>query len=109
MTQFLLALTAIVVVATLLASAAKVSHVQLYRSRIGLDLAGLVKLLPAELQRTDFNRYLFHIREDRIFVGLTFPTKEAYRGNPPNVGLEFDLSTGHLIAVHPEGVALGLK
>jgi hypothetical protein len=31
------------------------------------------------------------------------------KGNPPNVGLDFDLETGALVKVHEEGIGLGLK
>ncbi|MDI3287395.1 hypothetical protein [Polyangium sp. 15x6] len=74
------------------------------------DLESLVPLLPDELRQQPFIGVREHHRDGRIFVGLLLPSPDAKRkGNPENVGLEFDAETGRLIAIHPEGVALGIK
>ncbi|MDI3286646.1 hypothetical protein [Polyangium sp. 15x6] len=76
------------------------------------DLESLVPLLPDELRQQPFTGVREHWRDGRIFVGLLLPLPPGAKipcGNPANVGLEFDAETGDLIAVHPEGVALGIK
>lgn len=77
---------------------------------VGLDLAGLVALLPVELLYD--RRYIEFIvspnSNDRtLLVGLVYEVPYIYRGCPPHVGLEFDAQTGRLLAIHPDGVDLG--
>lgn len=77
---------------------------------VGRDLAGLVALLPDDLRGRRYDRFIVSPRGGRtLLVGLVYAVDFIYRGNPPNVGLEFDANTGRLLAVHPEGVGLGIK
>lgn len=81
-----------------------------YRERVGLDVPGLIALLPEELRGRPY--YGFRLapgQSGRISVGLCYRDGVLRRGNPPNVGLDFDPATGALLAVHPEGIGLGLK
>ena len=81
-----------------------------YREKVGLDLAGLINLLPAELRRHSYSRFrLGPWQHGRISVGLCYGDGRATKGSPPNVGLSFDPDTGALLQVHPEGIGLGLK
>ena len=81
-----------------------------YRQKVGLDLAGLIALLPEELRRHSYSRFkLARGQRERISVGLCYGDGRAKKGNPPNVGLDFDPDTGTLLQVHPEGIGLGLK
>jgi hypothetical protein len=82
-----------------------------YDERVGLDLEGLLALLPEELRRREYTTFVIAPSEhaDRIRVGLVYKTQMAFRGTPPNVGLAFDRKTGALVEVHPEGIGLGVK
>lgn len=80
-----------------------------YRQKVGLDLPGLIALLPEELRGRPY--YGFRLapgQRERISVGLCYRDGVLRRGNPPNVGLDFDPETGALRAIHPEGIGLGL-
>jgi len=83
---------------------------RLYRQKIGLDLAGLVALLPPELRGKRYYGFRLAPRQQgRISVGVCYHGEGLLQGNPPNVGLDFDPHTGGLLQVHPEGIGLGLK
>ncbi len=75
---------------------------------VGLDLAGLVALLPDNLRDRQYLDFIISPNSDRtLLVGLVYAVPYTYRGCPPHIGLEFDAQTGRLLAVHPEGVNLG--
>lgn len=81
-----------------------------YERAVGRDLAGLVELLPEELRGKEYTEYVIAPeREDKVSVGLVYKVEERPPGNPPNVGIDFDAKTGEVLAVHPDGIALGLK
>lgn len=85
---------------------------RLYREKVGLDLAGLVALLPeAQRGRRFVDFMIAPWSEGPLRVGLVYqPDDGLVRvGNPPNVGLEFDPGSGKLLAVRPDGVGLGIK
>ena len=75
---------------------------------VGLDLAGLVALLPETLRDRQYLYFIVSPNSDRtLLVGLVYAVPYIYRGRPPHIGLEFDAHTGRLLAVYPEGVNLG--
>lgn len=81
-----------------------------YREKVGLDLAELVALLPANLRTRSYRRFVVARSErDEVRVGLIYDADPRHRGNPPNVGLVFDRRTGALVSVCAEGLGLGLK
>ncbi|MCB9568039.1 MAG: hypothetical protein H6710_12660 [Myxococcales bacterium] len=81
-----------------------------YAARVGLDLAGLVALLPAPLQARSYTRFVLAPSPDaRIIVGLIYADEARRVGNPANVGLEFEAASGRLLKIHPAGVGLGIK
>lgn len=82
-----------------------------YDARVGLEPAGLVALLPPELQQRVYTEIVMAppYTSERIRVALVYDDGRMSRGNPPNVGLEFDANTGELLAVIAEGVGLGRK
>jgi hypothetical protein len=83
---------------------------RLYREKVGLDLAGLVALLPTDLQSRHYTDYVIaRWARNRICVGLVYDDGRLRCGNPPNVGLAFDRRDGSLLEVHPAGVGLGIK
>jgi len=87
---------------------------RLYDERVGLDLPRLVALLPPQLQGRAYLEYRLAPGDGRsLTVGLIYRPEhrpgEIHQGTPPNVGLEFDLQTGALLAVHEDGVGLGVK
>ena len=75
---------------------------------VGLDLVGLVALLPETLRDRRYLEFIVSPNSDRtVLVGLVYAVPYIYRGCPPHIGLEFDAQTGRLLAVYPEGVDLG--
>lgn len=83
-----------------------------YREKVGLDLAGLIALLPDELRTRDYVDFMVAPKVDEVLrVGLVLKNTSGVvpPGTPANVGLEFDAVSGALLKVHPKGVGLGLK
>ena len=84
----------------------------LYDEKVGLDLAGLVALLPGHLQDKEYIEFMLSPKaESVITVGLVHRDESAPKrvGNPLNVGISFDIEDGHVLRVHEGGVGLGLK
>src|SRR5215813_1046704 len=72
-----------------------------YRQKVGLDLAGLIELLPEELRGKPYYRFMLAPwQSERISVGLCYRDGSEIMGNPQNVGLDFDSDTGALLQVH---------
>ena len=84
---------------------------EVFAERIGLDLDGLIALLPEPLRERRYLQFLIAPKSDPalLSVGLVYADGKARTGNPANVGLDFDRQTGALVAIHPEGIGLGLK
>jgi len=81
-----------------------------YRAKVGLRLDELVALLPAHLRDRTYTYYRIAPSSDgHIAVSLVYEVDYIFRGNPPNVGLEFDAETGALVAIHEGGIGLGIK
>ncbi|MDC0674325.1 hypothetical protein [Nannocystis radixulma] len=82
-----------------------------YDDRVGRDLAGLVVLLPPALQQRVYTEIVMAppYTGERIRVAMVYDDGRPFRGNPPNVGLEFDANTGELLSVIAEGVGVGRK
>jgi hypothetical protein len=91
-------------------SRARARRRRLYDAKVGLGLEELVALLPPHLRDRAYYGYIVAPEDGRcVSVGLTYRDDQLHKGNPPNVGLDFDLETGALVKVHEEGIGLGLK
>jgi hypothetical protein len=82
---------------------------EVFAERIGLDLDGLVALLPEPLRERRYLRFLIAPKSDPALLSVGLVYGGPREGNPANVGLDFDRQTGALVAIHPEGIGLGLK
>lgn len=101
---------ALAVIATVIDARARRRVHRHYDRVVGRDLAGLIELLPEVLRTKEYTEFVIAPeREDKLSVGLVYKVEEKSPGNPPNVGIDFDAKTGEVIAVHPEGIALGIK
>lgn len=81
-----------------------------YDAKVGRDLQSLVALLPPDLQQKTFTSFVVDSHDtSRIGVALLLKDDVTSRGNPRNVGLEFDAETGELVNVRRTGIPLGLK
>lgn len=73
-------------------------------------MAGLVALLPPHLRDRQYTTYRLAPGNDvYLSVGLVYDDQQMRRGNPPNVGLDFDAETGALVRIHEDRIGLGLK
>jgi hypothetical protein len=80
-----------------------------YDAKVGLDVAGLVQLLPPHLLAREYTMYLLAPHGPHLSVGLVYEDPQPRRGNPANVGLVFDADTGALLSIHEDGIGLGYK
>ena len=70
----------------------------------------LVQLLPEHLRERSYRGFVVGPpRGNVLVVGLIYDDGLVHRGNPPNVGLEFDRATGRLLSIHEDGLGLGFK
>lgn len=89
---------------------ARAKRLSTYKKAVGLSLDELVGLLPPSLRGRSYERFMVGPgRPGRITVGLIYRADSVRRGNPPNVGLEFDAKSGELLNIREDGVGLGLK
>src|SRR5262245_45613752 len=83
---------------------------RIYDEKVGLSLEGLVALLPTHLRNREYTAFVIGPSvEGTISVGLIYDDRLVRKGNPANVGLDFDPETGVLVRIHEDGVGLGYK
>lgn len=75
-----------------------------YAARVRLGLDGLVALLPTNLRHLRYTRFWVQHTHERgvLYVGLAYEVPHVHRG-VPHVGLVFDVRSGALLRVEPNG------